>query len=269
MGGLQGGAGTILQGGTNFTTYSIGALNTDGTFAGSIQNNGAGVTSITKVGTGGLTISGTISATGTTSIVNGGFRLTGTSAGAVNVGNGTANSFAPSLSGTGGIGGLTTSLAGTNNTPHLAPGVNSTGALLNFGGVGTLKLNGGLNLGSSTELDLDLDQPNVTAGTGNNDLFATTALTIGTGVTVAVNPGGNFAAGTYHLITYSGSFTDNSSSFSGWTATGLPVGNTATFSNTGTSIDMVVAAVPEPSTWAMMAGGVGMLTLLQRRRRRG
>jgi autotransporter-associated beta strand protein len=67
FGAIQGGPGTTLSGrttgsGNTASTYIIGALNTDNTFAGSIVTDGdLGGLNITKVGTGNWTLSGTSS----------------------------------------------------------------------------------------------------------------------------------------------------------------------------------------------------------------
>ena len=71
LGSLAGTSGAILGGGGGsggtFTTYSIGGLNTNTEFAGRITSenvlsfgNSTGATNITKVGTGTLTLSGTL-----------------------------------------------------------------------------------------------------------------------------------------------------------------------------------------------------------------
>jgi autotransporter-associated beta strand protein len=71
FGALEGLAGSILGGtgggATQDVTYTVGAKNLNTTFAGAI-NNGAGRTSLTKVGTGTLTLSGTSLATGLTTV---------------------------------------------------------------------------------------------------------------------------------------------------------------------------------------------------------
>jgi fibronectin-binding autotransporter adhesin len=76
MGSLSGVAGSSLRDGNNAAigpvTYQIGSLNTNTTFAGSILNtyNGASgnITTITKVGTGNLTLTGSNSYTGGTNV---------------------------------------------------------------------------------------------------------------------------------------------------------------------------------------------------------
>lgn len=83
-------------------TYQVGARNEDGEYAGEL-NNGTGPTAFTKVGTGSLTLSGTCTHTGTTTVSNGRLRITGTSAASAF----TVQSGA-TLGGTGGITGNVT-----------------------------------------------------------------------------------------------------------------------------------------------------------------
>ena len=75
LGQLDSGAGGGVLGGkyNATTTWEIGGLNTDSNFSGVIQNGylGNGAVSITKVGTGTLTLSGVNVYTGTTTVSNG------------------------------------------------------------------------------------------------------------------------------------------------------------------------------------------------------
>lgn len=74
MGGLQGGAGTILRGQSNgnaTATFTIGANDASTTFAGSIANGAGGasaLTAVTKTGTGTLTLTGPNTYSGATLI---------------------------------------------------------------------------------------------------------------------------------------------------------------------------------------------------------
>jgi autotransporter-associated beta strand protein len=49
----------------------------------------------------------------------------------------------------------------------------------------------------------------------------------------------------------------------------LPAGYTVDYGYAGGTQVALIAAVPEPGTWAMLVGGMGMLTCLQRARRKG
>jgi autotransporter-associated beta strand protein len=88
LGALSGGPNTQLRGSENggsTSTYQIGDLNVNTTFAGSIRNGHAGVgspqlaaaVSIVKVGTGTLTLSGTNIHSGSTTVSNGVLALSG------------------------------------------------------------------------------------------------------------------------------------------------------------------------------------------------
>jgi autotransporter-associated beta strand protein len=77
--GSLGGSGSLSNSGSNSTvTYSIGALGTDTTFSGTIQDAVSGTNNfvaITKTGSGTLTLSGNNSYTGDTSVIEGTFSL--------------------------------------------------------------------------------------------------------------------------------------------------------------------------------------------------
>ena len=80
LGALSGVAGGLVENLANINSiFSIGALNTNTTFAGTIQNN-TGTVAITKVGTGSLTLSGTNTYTGSTTISAGILDITATGA---------------------------------------------------------------------------------------------------------------------------------------------------------------------------------------------
>ena len=77
LGALSGTSTAILKGASlggstgNFTTYSIGALGLNTTFAGSFQDGTAGKAILIKVGTGTLTLSGNNTYSGATTISSG------------------------------------------------------------------------------------------------------------------------------------------------------------------------------------------------------
>jgi autotransporter-associated beta strand protein len=138
LGALAGLAGSVLQGSsgsgnTSAVTYTIGANSTDSVFAGAITN-GAGATSIIKAGSGTLTLSGSNTYTGNTTVNFGSLSVTGSLA-TTPV---TVNSAA-SLTGTGTLAGAV-KLSGT-----LAPGP----------GPGTLRL-ASLEMSPSAALQLEV-----------------------------------------------------------------------------------------------------------------
>jgi autotransporter-associated beta strand protein len=193
LGALSGGAGTILRGAgssPNATTYFIGGNNASTTYSGTISNGtaaGAGATtSITKVGAGTLTLTGSNTFTGGTTVSNGTLLVnntvgSGTGSGAVTVAGGAT------LGGSGVIAGPVT--IGSGGT--LAPGANSVGTLTVSN---TLVVNGAAVLAYALGTSSDL-----TVVSGN--------LTLGG--TLNITDAGGFGAGTYKLFTYGGSLTYN------------------------------------------------------------
>jgi autotransporter-associated beta strand protein len=153
------GAGTLwgadaANGGT--TLYVIGSKNLDSTFSGTIGETSAnGATAITKVGTGKLTLSGTLSHTGTTTVKSGILALSGSAAlssttiavqsGAsldVSAAGGTLSLGVQSLTGSGTVVG---NVLGTGASSGVSPG-DTTGALTINGwvtnsGVITMQIN--------------------------------------------------------------------------------------------------------------------------------
>jgi fibronectin-binding autotransporter adhesin len=79
IGELSGSAGAAIRGGPvfgRFTNWTVGSLGTDSIFAGTIKDN-AGVSRLTKVGTGTLTLSGINTYTGATMVTAGTLALSG------------------------------------------------------------------------------------------------------------------------------------------------------------------------------------------------
>ena len=120
IGALKGGASTTLTGTTGSgnngtTTYVVGGNNQSTTFDGVIKN-GNGATSITKVGTGTLTLNGVSTFTGTAAINGGAIAGTGTISGATTFNANTILSPGSSSVGTLTFGGnLTLNAASTNS----------------------------------------------------------------------------------------------------------------------------------------------------------
>ena len=132
--------------------------------------------------------------------------------------------------------------------PHRARRVNTNG---NFGAAGTLSFKNGLTIGNGTNLDFDLD--------GTSDLIAVTgALSLGTGVTLNVNPLLGFGPGTYTLMTYTGALSGNTT---GWTLAGLP-GDSATFASGGGTVTVTINVVTNDSQLAITPSPVSLGSVL-------
>ncbi len=194
--GALSGTATSSLGGSGFAgneTINIGGLNLDTTFAGSISN-GVSTTTVNKLGTGTLTLSGTNNFTGGLNVNNGGVLVNGiTTAGTVTV------AAAGTLGGSGSIGGPVNLQSGASLKP-----------------AGTLTSSGNLTL---TSAKLIFDLANVTTpGGGGNDLVSIAGGTLTLGGTSTVFPNylnGALANGTYTLIS-GGSSTIGSAANLAW-----------------------------------------------------
>lgn len=232
-GGIVGGTNTART----ITFNDTGAVNVSST---GIINGGTGALSVTKINSGILTLSAFNIYSGPT-LVNGGTLLVDgvtIAASAFTVGNGT------NLTGT--LGG-----AGTiNGAVTLNAGSRITGGTL--GGVNTLSLGSTLTLNSGSIYQLD-----IVTGT-NSDLLAITGAFLSNGATVNVNSGTLNGTSTYTIATYA---SDTGSTFVLTNAPGYQL------FDSGTTLQLIPAPAPEPSTWAITAlfAGLGAATVVRRR----
>lgn len=246
--GNGGAAGTLnaatVEGavGTAYVNFNhTGALSFAPQLKGAIvvAKQGAGTTSLTAANTytGGTTVSGgKLLANNVTGSAFG--------SGAVTVQSGAT------LGGAGFIGGLTTVATGG----HLAPG-NS---------IGTLTFDNGLTLATGTFLDFDLgatsDLLRITAG--NFDVV---------GATFNFTATGGYTPGDYALIDWTGAtagaFTLGNFGI-GTVNRGIASDYSLWFDGSKLMLTASAAAIPEPSTYAMLAGGGALALALWRRRQR-
>ena len=180
LGALSGGGS--IQGQTNTPAgtviYHIGSRNLGSTFSGVISNGSSGVAGINKVGSATLTLSGVNTYTGSTTVTSGVLNVTGSLASTA-----TTVAVTGQLGGTGSIAGAVTC------NGSLSPGVST----------GTLNLGGGLILAPTATLNYDL-------GTTSDRATVTGNLTLDGTVNVTAVAG--FGAGSYTILTYTGSLTN-------------------------------------------------------------
>jgi autotransporter-associated beta strand protein len=176
FGGLAGTQPLVLQStGNAAVALSVGANNTSTSFAGALTGTG----SLTKAGTGTLTLGGQSNYLGATAITSGALRVNGaTGSGALTVAGATT------LTGSGSIGGAATVQSGG----RIAPG-NTLGTLTFANG---LSLNGGAVV--DFELGTSSDQVRVSGG----------AFTRSGNVTLNLANGGGFGMGSYTLFDFTG-----------------------------------------------------------------
>jgi len=208
------GAGT-LEGAGNAngnTTYTIGAMNANSTFSGTVQDGVLtyGNTSIIKVGTGTLTLSGAANYTGVTTVSNGVLALVGSvnldNSATINVGSSTATLDVSGSSGTQNLGNLkpqTLTGIGTING-SLNNQANSTVSV----GLGVLNVNGTATLAGTNILQLNLTNAPAT----NSEIVATSFVI--SGPLIVTNTGPALQGGdTFKLF---------STGITGFSATNLP-----------------------------------------------
>ena len=250
---------SIAYGGTNVThTLILTGTNTGAnTLAAPIGNNGAGAVSVTKNGTGTWALSGTSTYTGPTTV----------NAGTLVVGLSGAGSLTSSVTVNAGT------LAGSGSTTGAVAIGNSTGTSDSFlapgNSAGTFTTTSILTLNSDATYSFELNSTTPAADkvvangvTIIGASFSFTDLGNGSGVTdgmqfvVIDNTSGSAISGTFANLAQ-----DQTISSNGVTYTASYVGGIG-----GNDLVLTAAAVPEPNTWAMFFGGLGMLVAFQRSR---
>jgi hypothetical protein len=148
----------------------------------------------------------------------------------------------------------------TSAGSHVAPGDS---------GVGTLIINGSMNIANGTIFDFDL-------GAVSDSLNISGALVLGSGLILNVNLLNDAAIGQYDLINFSSlsgasAGANVTSMFTINGLSGLVAGTDYTISidSTGTKLqfDLNALPIPEPSTWVMLGLGIGLSIILRLRRK--
>jgi fibronectin-binding autotransporter adhesin len=304
LGGLAGSGNLNLDNAATSTSavnLTIGNSNTSNgsntlnpTYSG-ILSNTTGNASVTKVGSNSQTFSGANTYSGGTTVSGGTLVLANTSGSATGTGSLTVGANA-TLAGTGTMSSVTsgfTILGSSGNAATVLAGMTSladtsTGTSLTLKGTASSITNANLVFNLS---------PTSTASSQLN--VGSTAVTFGTGVNLTLNvntAGGAVIPGytPYVLIAGTGATGTGlaNSQYSGLGTSGMDAngniiltGLTFNFSDptlqswygtnsyvflyqNGTTDDIEIEVVPEPGTWAMMLGGLGLLILWQRRKQR-
>jgi autotransporter-associated beta strand protein/T5SS/PEP-CTERM-associated repeat protein len=265
---LSGSSGAIITSSKAAAVTLTGSSASDSTFAGTIEN-GSGTVSLVKQGAGTLTLSGSNSYTGDTTLTAGKLLVNGSlSNSAVTVGNG------GTLGGSGTLGGLVSVQSGGVLSPGNSPGALAVAML---------------DLQAESRTFMEVVGSNSAAGTAGTDydqIRVTTenSLTYGGDLVLSFISSPLFDNGTmfslfYFTGTAGGGFNSvttaaGSSSYSGMTFQHNANGNWYT-PDTSRGQYLVfdpasgrLSIVPEPSTWVLTAIATGLLALKARRRSR-
>jgi autotransporter-associated beta strand protein len=256
--GLSGG-GLVTSSAAGSPTLTVGSNNATSTFGGVIQNGSATSVALAKTGSGTLSLTGSNTYTGPTSINAGSLIADGSLASTAVMINGGAT-----LGGTGSIGGSVTVAGGSSpsmwGTISLVDGAAGTLTLSDAMSTNTVLTIGGSTAGSSSFLDFEV-------GTSADRILiaAGKVLVNSGGGIINITPLAGFGPGTYDLM----DFASNQASGLGYLslATTSVDGYPLSLQSTPTAEQLVVA-VPEPSTLALLAASAaGLLTYGWRRRR--
>lgn len=237
IGSLSGTGGVTL----GSATLTTGTKNTDTTYAGIISGTGG----FTKTGTGVQTLAGVNTYTGATTVNNGTLSVTGSLA----AGSAVGVSSGATLRGTGTIGGATT----LNNGATLAAGVDAaTLGTLTFGGTLT-SVSGAtfsLKLNSTTSVADQIAANGVTLNGATLSLtdLGGVALAEGTTFTLLNNTSGGGIVGTFAGLAESSAIT-----------VGLNTYIISYVGGTGNDVTLTTSAVPEPSAYAVLLGGMSVV----------
>jgi autotransporter-associated beta strand protein len=289
VGLLSGSNGAVITSNASGAIVLTASSTLSGTFGGQIQN-GSGTVGLTQAGAGTLTLSNSNTYTGATIVSAGTLLVSGSLSGSSAVsattggilalqggtidtlgtttianastltGNGTVGTlsilaggtFAPGVVGSSGSGGVITTASNSTFATGAAFGlqISGTGA----GQYGQLAAGGQtVTLSGSTQLSINL-------ATGYTPVAGDTfTLILGAGGAVAQD----FYSGSTLLTQSASTFTADG--FNWQISYDGALGNDATVTN---NVDLeVLGAVPEPSTWAMLLGGAGLLGIWRRNRR--
>jgi autotransporter-associated beta strand protein len=215
LGAISGSAPVVLTGydevnhayGTDAIALTVGGNNATTTYSGAIS----GLGSLTKAGTGVLTLSATSTYAGTTTVNAGTLNVTGalSGGGAVTVNNGGI------LAGTGTVSGTKT----VNSGGVIAPG---------NAGPGTLTLSGALTLNGGSVLNLDL-------GTSSDKVVVSGAVTSSGTTTININALAGFGSVTYTVMTATGGI-----SAANFAVGSVPSGYVCTLGGSATALTVTV-----------------------------
>ena len=233
---------------TNGVNSTIGQSLIHSTIGGDNAIDGG----LTKKGTGTLTLTGTNTYTGDTTVQSGGLIVNGSIAAATTT---TVESGA-TISGSGAVGSLTVNAGGSVN-PGNSPGTLTVNG--NYSQAGTLvaEITG---LTAGTQHDQLIVNGGVSLSGSLNAQFSAGTYQLNDMIFLILNDGNDAITGTFNGLAQNGFVT----TYGGWDWVVSYNANSSTNSFTGGN-DVALRAIPETST--TLLGGLSALALLRRRRK--
>lgn len=259
LGASISGAGTLALGGNRI--FAIGDSNVTFDFTVNSAISGSG-NSLTKTGAGSLSLRGANTYTGGTVVTAGRLFVSNSNSGESGTGTGpVAIQTGAQLRGIGFISGATTIESGAS----LGPGTTNN--------PGTLTFTGGLSLlaGSTVSFQLGTlssDKISVLGGVLSGPASGTITLNLFSPSDTTSS--GAFAAGTYTLFNFAtGGTTTSSFDASDFVLGSTISGYTYSLALNGSTLEVTAtaSAIPEPSTYAAIFGGLALAGAVWRRRR--
>jgi autotransporter-associated beta strand protein len=261
--GSLGAGATSGNAGTNI--LQINAASGSNVYVTNVISEGslssAGGLSLTKISSGTLTLAGSNTYTGATTVSAGTLLINGDqtlATGAVNVSSGAT------LGGSGTIGGTTTISSGGTLAPGNSPGVITFKSALTLAGATNMELNG-------TTLGTTYD--GINTGTGLLTYGGTLTLTFGSSFLTGgetfdlftIGTGGS--TGSFSSVSIAGSYVTGLTNTAGvWSGT---VGSLNFAFTQATGELLVTSAIPEPSTYAAIFGSLALVGVVWKRRQTG
>ncbi len=247
--------GSMVSTTPNASTLTLNGISGSTDFSGTISNGASsGALGLTKSGASTQILSGTNTYTGNTTVSAGTLLINGSTGASAFAVNGTGT-----LGGNGTIGGSVTINSGGTLSPGNSPGLLTISGALTLGGTVNMEIATGTRGTAYDAVDVGASQLLTYGGT--------LTLTMASAVADATYNLFSFTSktGNFSSIAFAGGYYSGTFGRTGdvWTSS-LTNGQIFTFDQASGDL---IAAVPEPATWALLAFSLTTIVILRRRSR--